>query len=238
MTNKRYFIKEGYHPAGDLKQSAMFQGQQDSISDSSVWQYETYEYAQYLIKKYRLKSVLDIGCGCGVKLKKLILPLCSDIIGVDEEETIAWCKQNQNFGRWFSDNLENPKLDLGRTFDLIVSADVIEHLINPDNLLRLIKKFARKDTLIVLSTPERDIVRGKNDMGPPKNPLHAREWNMHEMRLYVESEGFKIIKHIRIESSTPLTFQFVRARTLRRLLAMLNNPRKLRLDSQLLLLKI
>jgi 2-polyprenyl-3-methyl-5-hydroxy-6-metoxy-1,4-benzoquinol methylase len=112
-----------------------------------------------------------------MKLKKLIQPICQDITGIDEPQTIAWCKQHHDFGNWYVDNLEDPKVDLARTFDLIILADVIEHLVKPNKILAVIKRFAFRDTLILVSTPERDVVRGKKDMGPPQNPLHAREWN-------------------------------------------------------------
>lgn len=213
---ERYFIKPGYRSGVRPAQKVVFEGQLDSVEESMVYQYEVYEYASRLIKKYKLKNVLDIGCGCGMKLKKLILPVCQDITGIDEPDTIAWCKQHHNFGTWYADNLEDMKVDLGRTFDLIISADVIEHLVNPDKLLEMIKRVASRDTFIILSTPERDVVRGKDDMGPPANPLHAREWNFNEFRDYIEQRGFRVIKHFRVEASTPLQFQNDRLRRMTR----------------------
>lgn len=204
---KEYFIKSGYQCNILPKQKVMFHGQQDSAEDSMVWQYEAYEYASRLIKKYHLRSVLDIGCGCGLKLKKLLLPVCRDITAIDEPDTISWCKQHHDFGTWHADNLEVPRVDLERTFDLIISADVIEHLVDPDRLLQVIKKHSSNKTLILLSTPERDATRGKHDMGPPLNTLHAREWDFQEFRKYIENNRFRVIRHFRIEAYTPLQLQ-------------------------------
>lgn len=209
---KRYFIKPGYRFGVRPGQKIMFEGEQDSAESSMISQYEVYEYASRLIKNHRLRSVLDIGCGYGMKLKKLILSVCQDITGIDEADTISWCKQHYDFGTWSADNLEDPKVHLGRTFDLIISADVIEHLVNPDKLLEAIKRFASKDTFIILSTPERDATRGKDDMGPPSNPLHAREWNFDEFRKYIEYNRFVVLKHFRSEPWTSLEFQSGRFR--------------------------
>jgi SAM-dependent methyltransferase len=238
---EEYFIKPGYHSGAAPGQQVMYEGQQNSIEDSSTWQYEVYECASRIIRKYKLTSILDIGCGCGMKLKKLILPASQDITGIDEASTIAWCKQNHDFGTWYDDNLEDPKLDLGRTFDLIISADVIEHLVNPDKLLDVIKRFSSKDSYIILSTPERDATRGKDDMGPPQYHLHAREWNFNEFRKYIEHQGFRVIKHFRAEPMTPLQLQNGRLRGLRQriraFLYALSEGRRFVSSGQILLLK-
>ncbi len=217
---ERYFIKQGYQCNVVPGQKIIFDGLQGTVEDSAVWQYEAYEYAGELIKKHEFRNILDIGCGYGMKLKKLISPLCQDITGIDESHTISWCRQHHYFGTWYADNLEDPKLDLGRTFDLIISADVIEHLVDPNKLLDVIKKYASKDTFIVLSTPERDTTRGKDNMGPPANPLHAREWNFDEFRKYVEHNQFTVIRHFRAEAVTPLQFQDIGKlrRTMKRIL--------------------
>jgi predicted TPR repeat methyltransferase len=198
---ERYFIKSGY------KSKTAFEKQRDSVEDSMIWQYEVYEYASRLIKKHHLTNVLDIGCGCGVKLKKLILPVCQDITGIDEPDTISWCKQHHDFGTWYADNLEDSKVDLGKTFDLIISADVIEHLVDPDRLLGIIKKFAAKETLILLSTPERDATRGKGSIEPPLNTQHIREWNFDEFEEYIGHSGFRVIRHFRLDAYTSLLQQ-------------------------------
>jgi hypothetical protein len=58
-----------------------------------------------------------------------------------------------------------------------------------------IKDCAHKKSVIFISTPERDLVRGFDSFGPPANPLHVREWNQLELAKYVSSKGFKILSH-------------------------------------------
>jgi hypothetical protein len=53
----------------------------------------------------------------------------------------------------------------------------------------------RKFRFLVISTPERDIVRGGNDFGPPENPAHYREWNGTEFMNYT-SKWFDVQEQI------------------------------------------
>ncbi len=66
---------------------------------------------------------------------------------------------------------------------MVVCADVIEHLPNPDDLLDFISDINFK--ILVISTPERDAVAGRNDFGPPENTAHYREWNAVEFKNYL-----------------------------------------------------
>lgn len=188
---ENYFIKDGYkcnlNPQGETVPYL------DNKINSRSYQVEVYKIARDLIQDYKLKSVLDVGCGVGEKLEKFIFPICKDITGVDTKHAIDYCKSKYSFSRWHIEDIENPSLDIEKKYDLIISSDVIEHLVNPDKLLSYIKKYAHKDTLIVISTPERDLVRGKKDLGPPKNISHVREWNIFELSNYLESFGFKIL---------------------------------------------
>lgn len=77
-----------------------------------------------------------------MKLKKLIFQVCQNTTGTGEPDTIVWSKQHHDFGTWYGDNLEDTKVDLGKTFDLIILAEVIEHLVKPNRLLEMIQRFA------------------------------------------------------------------------------------------------
>lgn len=195
--NKTYFIKQGYSCNFDEKGCAI--PYLDNESSSEMYQTDVYKFAKQVITKNRLQNMLDIGCGFGQKLKEIVYPVCNDLTGVDTQHSINFCKQNHNFGKWYIDNIENSSLDLNKKFDFIISSDVIEHLVNPDKLLFYIKKYSHDNTFIVISTPERDMLRGKNSLGPPENKAHVREWNMSEFAKYIEHSGFKILKHFLVK---------------------------------------
>jgi SAM-dependent methyltransferase len=89
----------------------------------------------------------------------------------------------------------DPPAAWSRRFDLIICADVIEHLVDPDVVLRWIRLFSKPTSRIVLSTPERDLRRGRRSLGPPENLGHVREWNSREFCAYLDSRGFDILQH-------------------------------------------
>lgn len=204
MDKNNYFIKQGYRRNIQQGKNTFYDGIQDDVKQSLISQWRVYEYAKKVIREHNLKSVLDIGCGVGTKLEKLILPVCKNITGIDEHDTISWCKGHYRWGEWHVDNLEKPQLKLEKKYDLIICVDVIEHLIHPEILLEMIKGYSKPETIIILSTPDRDVIYGKKHMGAPPNLKHYQEWNKEEFRKYIEYSGFEIIKHFRVETPTPM----------------------------------
>ena len=127
---------------------------------------------------------MDLGCGSAQKLVKVIYPVCQKIVGIDQENIIEYCKkQYHKKGLVFlADDFEKPKRTFNEKFDLILNVNVIEHLVDPDKLLNYIKKHAKKDTYIIITTLDRDIWRGKNCTSSPK-PEHVREWTFEAINL-------------------------------------------------------
>ena len=78
-------------------------------------------------------------------------------------------------------------------YDLVICADVIEHLVDPDELLGFIERCQPK--VIVLSTPDRNKMRPDTRGGPPSNFCHVREWAWDEFFYYI-GDHFKILEHI------------------------------------------
>ena len=188
-----YFIKSGYQCNLDINGMAI--PFDDDEGSAAKYQVNVYCFAANLIKKQRIYTVLDIGCGYGLKLRDIIYPVCKNIVGIDREHAINYCREEHNFGKWHVVDIESPVSVLDGTFDLIIASDVIEHLVNPDKLLDYIKRCSHRRTQIVISTPERDIISGAKDMGPPINKSHVREWNRAELRNYICHSGMQIIEH-------------------------------------------
>ncbi len=182
-----YFIKPGY------RVNLRPRNYRDSLEDSRTFQIPVYEHAAELVAGRRLHSVLDIGCGLGTKLVDIVGPHCQDITGIDRKRSIQKCRKLHPFGTWLVGDLEDPDYRLDRTFDLIIAADVIEHLLDPDRLLELARRSSHRETVIVMSTPERDLRRGADDSGPPENRGHVREWNAAEFEQYLRSRGLEIL---------------------------------------------
>jgi len=179
----------------------------DRLIRSTKENYYVYEYAYHIAQKHNLKSLIDLGCGVGIKLKHFFEHSTIEITGIDSESTAKYCGRTYSFGRFYGCNLSNPELNnlpeiQNKTFDLILCSDVIEHLDDPDLLLEFIKKISHSQTQIILSTPERDYTRGRKN-NYSVNKFHVREWNCFEFRSYIENSGFKILNHVTVPPIKP-----------------------------------
>ncbi len=179
-TAKTYCIKDGYtiRPENDFSDE---KGRTDECQD------DVYSAACELAKTNGFESVLDIGTGGGFKLLKYFRE--KRTLGIDLEPNIEWVRTEYPDREWSTVPLTG-KAPEG--FDLIIAADVIEHLLDPDELLDFIA--ACKPKAIVISTPNRDNLQGMFADGPPKNLSHVREWTGPEFREYL-SRWFEIDTH-------------------------------------------
>lgn len=202
MRSKNYFIKDIYKPNKELltldSVSRETYWNANRIRASYIYQFPVYKYADSIIKKNNISTLIDIGCGVGSKLEFLKRKNPHlEIIGIDQKSAISYCKRKYKFGCWVEDDFEKKVV---RNFynnapDLIICSDVIEHLLNPDILIEYIRTLATNSTRIIISTPNRDKLRGRGCTNC-SNPHHIREWNSDEIVEYLKFSGFEIIDHI------------------------------------------
>ncbi len=208
QTQKKYGLPETY-------QENPVRTTMDSESGGTYWnphrlnnakhyQYAVYTYARDVIRKNGFKNLMDIGCGPAMKLRMIHADLPDlQIIGIDQPHPITFCKENHPFGQWLSDDFENPNpahKDLKA--DLILCSDVIEHVVDPDKLLTYIQSRMHKDSLVILSTPDRDRHYGQGFM-KSGHKSHIREWNKAEFAQYLESEGWQVLDHFHAQGAKP-----------------------------------
>ena len=70
--------------------------------------------------------------------------------------------------------------------DLAICSDVIEHVLNPDELMGFLVSFTRR--WLVISTPDRNreySPLSRFQLGPPHTDHHIREWSFDEFHRYV-----------------------------------------------------
>lgn len=178
-----YKIKQGYNHRTDLVYST-------ALNRTDECQYEVYQLAYTLAKVIDKKPVLDIGCGSGYKLRTIFSDF--DTVGIDTEKTYNFLVANYPDDHW------RLKTDVppAEEFGVVIMADVIEHVLNPDELLDYIG--AVNFDYLVLSTPSRDFKKISQN-GPPHNEAHAREWTNRELNEYL-SDYFTIINHFVINA--------------------------------------
>jgi len=194
-----YFIKDSYkvnelNITNDKVSDTNYWNEQRNLA-AEVYQFPVYQFLSDYIKRKNINRVMDIGCGVGRKLVHVNQENPKvEIIGIDQEDPIEYCKKSYSFGKWYVDDFENAQSSDELKSKLIISSDVIEHLINPNLLLDYIKTKLDEDGIVILSTPERDSLRGVNCNYSP-NKHHIREWNYKELEKYLKSENFEIIDH-------------------------------------------
>lgn len=192
----RYFIKAGYRPNAT---SATYGGSADSaywnaerIATASEYQYDAYRIAAEIVRSQRIDALLDVGSGPPKKLAELMPPELR-IHLVDQPSTRQIAAALLPRAAFAAANLERADLDLGETFRLILCADVIEHLLDPDPCLDFMRRHLRPGGLMLLTTPERDVQRGPDCDNCP-HPMHVREWNRGEFRTLLESRGLEVVE--------------------------------------------
>lgn len=167
---KTYHIKESYTARLDNKDF-------DDTKLTDEWQKEVYQYAKKAAEENDFKTILDIGAGSGYKLIKHFDNY--NTLGIDIPKTVSFLKEKYPTKSWTDQFVPVAG------YDLVISSDVIEHLPDPDILLDLIIQCDPK--LIVLSTPERNLLYKTDHNGPPFNRSHVREWTMVEFYNYISS---------------------------------------------------
>jgi 2-polyprenyl-3-methyl-5-hydroxy-6-metoxy-1,4-benzoquinol methylase len=111
------------------------------------------------------KSVLDLGCvdsrparhnaAARIEYKvnllhKRIAEINRDVMGTDIDPEGVKILAAQGFNVIYADAIT---MDLGKRFDTIVAGEIIEHLENPGQFLRNMRKHLKDDGVIIISTP-------------------------------------------------------------------------------------
>ncbi len=195
-SDDRYFIKAGYRPNAaaatyDAPADAAYWNEA-RIAAAADYQYDAYRLAAGIVSLHSLGALLDVGCGPPRKLAEL-MPSGLRIHLIDQPSTRPIATRLLPEATFTDADLENITLDLGESFGLIVCADVIEHLLDPDPCLAFMRRHLTPGGLLLLTTPERDVLRGPTCDHCP-HPMHVREWNRSEFRAFLESRGLKVVE--------------------------------------------
>jgi SAM-dependent methyltransferase len=182
---RRYGIKPGYRH----RRRARFRDATAQTA-SDEWQREVYVAAADLMRSEDLRTIYDVGCGSGYKLIRYLGD--HETIGLDVEPTVTLLKKKYPDRAWHSVSFDQ------RSFapaDVVVCADVIEHVTDPDALVDFLHHVTGR--YLVLSTPDRDLIYPREHhrhFGPPKNISHVREWSFAELAAYIGLK-FEVVQH-------------------------------------------
>lgn len=170
-----YGIRDGYTPNLTPKYFI------DDQYDGKHWQPDALPIAAHLARELFLIGITDIGCGRGEKL----VPYADefDLRGIDYGENIEYAKAHYpKQAEWISCDLETTRLHFKQNHEIVVCADVIEHLVTPETLVTSFVEAMFSQAPVILTTPDRERNYGTDHLGQPENPSHVREWTLAELR--------------------------------------------------------
>lgn len=150
--------------------------------------------------------VLDLGCGNG-SLTKTIAENGYEVVGVEDSISgFMFASQNIPECKFIQANIYDlPYAELEGTFDVVISAEVIEHLLYPRELLKASKKCLKPKGRLILTTPYHGYWKSLaialiGKMDSHFNPLwdggHVKFFSVPTLTNLLEQEGFS---HIQFE---------------------------------------
>ena len=153
--------------------------------------------------------ILDIACGSGFGTHLLSTHSTGKVFGGDlSSEAISLCEK-----AWEEDNLTYKVMDgtqlefQDNFFDVVVSFETIEHTTMFNEMIKELKRVAKPNGIIYLSTPN---VKINSPTGLVTNPYHTQEWNYEEFYKIVNKHfnSYKILgqKYNRYKNKKSIAF--------------------------------
>lgn len=149
------------------------------------------------------KRVLDVGCGGG-EVGAALKHMGCYVVGIEKNPELAE-RASKVLDRVLVGDVENDELleQVSDTFDVIVFGDVLEHLIDPEAVLRKIRDYLRDGGFVVVSVPNIGYwrARGKILLGKFEysdsgvfDRTHLRFFTYDSAKRMIESCGFKVVE--------------------------------------------
>lgn len=140
------------------------------------------------LEKERPRAILDLGCGNGALCEEIHARFPgAEIAGVDlSAPQVEANAKRLPWGTWMVADLgaDTPPR-LGRTFDAVVTSEVIEHVDDPASFLRNARTLARRGAVLVLSTQSGKVQETERRVG------HLRHFSCEQMRALLTSAGWR-----------------------------------------------
>lgn len=179
--NWREFYREA---RSTLPESEIDVGIRDLEKRSSIilnWIYE-YGYAND-------SKILDCGCGIGIFCKILNENGFLNVLGIDMDESDLKCARKVCTVRKM--DCRNLKFK-GKTFDIILALNIIEHLSKPSKFLNNMRKIIKNNGVLILSLPNTTSLR-KFFKKTITILEHVNYWSYKSFERFLNENRFKVL---------------------------------------------
>ena len=140
-----------------------------------------------LLKVTPATKVLEIGCGYGILLNKFPV---REKIGIELSDVGA----NKSSGRRLSVIKADAEKGIpfnDSLFDVIVMNEVIEHLKNPERVLKECFRVLKVTGKIIITTPVYHFLTSRGE----ERRSHFSEMGVDELKVLMKHAGFKVVDH-------------------------------------------
>ncbi|MBU1500356.1 class I SAM-dependent methyltransferase [Patescibacteria group bacterium] len=167
------------------------------------------------------KKILDVGCCEGALGKYLKQHKQAAVFGIDISNQ-AIKQAQKNLDQAFTLNIETDNLPFPqKSFDVIICADILEHLFNPLAVLKKLKSFLKNKGIFILSIPNianikirSNLLLGRFDYQKDgiMDESHLRFFTCKTSQKLVADAGLKILA---LDYSPGFAFFFLKGRVLK-----------------------
>ncbi len=154
---------------------------------------ERVEYAKKIIQRFKpnSKNCLEVGAGNGEFAQELTNEQIFNEIVVLEPQELTLNMDSIEVITGGFEELESHE----RTFDVVFAWELIEHILEPDQFLRLVRKVMNSDGIFILSTPNENSVETRTLGTDSSNIIfdHVRLYNPVAITELLSRNGFRVL---------------------------------------------
>lgn len=149
---------------------------------------------------------LDVGCWNGNLGHQLVRHKNCVVDGIDVQDDMLAVSKKRGYTQTFNINLNNDNYSLSEihgSYDVIVFADILEHLINPDKTLENFKSKLHRDGIIIVSLPNVAFILNRLNLLLGRwnytefgtlDKTHLKFFTIETARKLLSGAGYKVIE--------------------------------------------